>query len=453
MATQRTSSSLFDRLPNELSRMIFHLALRNPKRRVRYRTKFCFCSSDWMRFLMCIPELWSTITVDNDVPPSFVLRFIENAGTLPLEFIIVLDSADPVLSLDYLAPFMHQVDVLRIESDSDETLFRLRQSFHALSAPNARVFTISLKRIPRSGHRSPPPPLITLPWFPGPAAALTYMVVGASAAIPFYNVGFPALRRLCIWGFDPRYTVGAAMVKTVIQSSPVLRVLTLRRFCCTGLTGDLPVIYSSSVKEIELSWAYDNSLSLLVSSFDFPLLTKFTVDLCGPDHVQDVLAVPLSLFSTVTDLIVLNPRKPQRSSYVPATLMFQMFPSLTFLDLSGSRPPLFLEFFDAASGFAASNHGDNLIPALQTLLLPSVDPGDVIALTKLYGARSWSDGADLVLRTIQASCCLCPHKNTGTVASQRSWLSAHISNFNLDLQSCPRPKACAWAAENPSVLW
>ncbi|KAJ7605083.1 hypothetical protein DFH06DRAFT_1150755 [Mycena polygramma] len=405
---------------------------------------------------MSIPELWTTIDVDKDISPSSVLRFIRNAGALPLKMCIVLDSEDPILSLDYLAPFVHQLASLKIESDRAETLCRLRQTFWALSAPNARFFSVSLKRnpSPSTNRAFAPPLLVTQPWFPGPATALETMHLGVCSALPFWNTDFPALCRLCVWGFSFRHTVSIDMVKTVVESSPLLRVVTLRRFSCIDSFDSPSVISSSSVEEMGISWGYDDSMVLLISTFVFPSLTKFSIDLCCWAHVRDMLRIPRPLLSAITTLIVLNPRDPRRHTLVMAAPMFEMFPSLTFLDISGSRPPLFLEFLEAASIFAASHSGLNLIPALQTLLLSTVDACNVIQVAKLYGARAGGDGTDLVLRTVRASRCLCPHNDTEAISSERSWLTAHLTDFTstVDPRPCPAPEACAWSAKHPELF-
>ncbi|KAJ7605084.1 hypothetical protein DFH06DRAFT_1348938 [Mycena polygramma] len=394
MSAPHVTSSLFNRLPNEISRMIFGLALDNPKTRLRYRSKFCFCSSDWMWFLMSIPELWTTIDIDKDISPAAVLRFIRSAGALPLKMCIVLDSDDPILGLEYLEPFMPRVSVLRIESDRAESVFRLRQTFWALSAPNARSFSVNLKRSPRSSMD--PTPIINLPWFPGRAFRVEVMHLGFCTVVPFWDcVTFPALRRLCVWGMHHKYSATSAMLKSVVEKSPNLRLLTLRGFSCSGLFPDPPVITSSSVENLEVSWAHNDSMSLLLRTFVFPHLTNFTVDLCSQFHVQNLMAVPLLLLSTVTELKVLNPRRPDRSSEFTAITIFGMFPSLTVLDLSGSRPPLFVEFAEAACSFAAANPGVNLIPGLRSLVLSKADLHDITDLAILYGARSWRDGSDL----------------------------------------------------------
>ncbi|KAJ7608891.1 hypothetical protein DFH06DRAFT_1148784 [Mycena polygramma] len=366
----------------------------NPKTRLRYRSKFCFCSSDWMWFLMSIPELWTTIDIDKDISPAAVLRFIRSAGALPLKMCIVLDSDDPILGLEYLEPFMPRVSVLRIESDRAESVFRLRQTFWALSAPNARSFSVNLKRSPRSSMD--PTPIINLPWFPGRAFRVEVMHLGFCTVVPFWDcVTFPALRRLCVWGMHHKYSATSAMLKSVVEKSPNLRLLTLRGFSCSGLFPDPPVITSSSVENLEVSWAHNDSMSLLLRTFVFPHLTNFTVDLCSQFHVQNLMAVPLPLLSTVTELKVLNPRRPDRSSEFTAITIFGMFPSLTVLDLSGSRPPLFVEFAEAACSFAAANPGVNLIPGLRSLVLSKADLHDITDLAILYGARSWRDGSDL----------------------------------------------------------
>ncbi|KAJ6497125.1 hypothetical protein C8R47DRAFT_1069175 [Mycena vitilis] len=385
-----------------------------------------------MWFLVSIPELWTSIDIDKNISPAAILRFIRRAGALPLKMCIVLDSEDPILDLQYLEPFMPRVSFLRIESDRAESVFRLRQTFWALSAPNARSISVNFKRPPRS--IMDPTPVINLPWLPGRAFRVVVMHLGFCTVAPYWDgVTFPALRTLCVWG---KYSATSAMLKSVVEKSPKLRLLTLRGFSCSGLFPNPPVITSSSIEKLEVSWAHNDSMSLLLRTFIFPHLANFTVDLCSQFHVQNLMAVPLSLLSTVTALKVLNPQRPDRTSEFIAITIFWMFPSLTVLDLSGSRPPLFVEFAEAACSFTAANPGANLIPGLRSLILGKVDLQDLTDLAILYGARSWRDGSDLaiVLRTIRMSSCLCPHENTVPMLSQRNWLSLHISDFTVDTE-------------------
>ncbi|KAJ7698795.1 hypothetical protein B0H16DRAFT_1749580 [Mycena metata] len=438
------AASLFSLLPLELCIMIFDLVLHPGQAQLRIRHKVCRASSQWLRFLQQHGRYWNRVYVDFRFPRELILRYIKLAGTVPLHFHISLKSSDPVVNLAYLAPHVAGATHFTVETDNDDTMQQLYDTFKGISGPNLRFFAVFF-RSPHRRFRVPVDytPLLPRPWFGDAALAANntqsiQVLHLCCAVIPFTHLVFPNLRVLRLWGVHPGYSLDVQSLHAVITNSPRLTDVTLRRFSCTGLRApNLPLIHSSTVRSLELGFASDGSISLLAALFVFPELLDLTVEISSEAHMEQLLNVPPPLLSRVGKLLIRNPLRYARAFHFPADQLFVLFPGLTILDIQHSRSWVFRNLLRDAQVFVTAN-GRNLIPQLRQLYMGYAPVEDIFRFANLYCSDSPS-GVVVSLDTLHAGFLERQSFDVSTSAdhSRLQWLRDNIANFSFELVVSP----------------
>ncbi|KAJ7680204.1 hypothetical protein DFH06DRAFT_1315011 [Mycena polygramma] len=439
MSSLCSISCPFNSLPPELRRSIYDLVLDpHQERPTRARSRVCSTCRSWRNFVEETPTYWTSILVDSEVAPSSVLRFIALACSLPLEFRIVLKSSEPILDLAYLSASLLTAVRLTIESDRLDTLLRLRQTFHGLSTPLLVYFAASLHRVPSSYAQFVAPPVVDAPWLPaaGPQGALEALHLNCSP-FPFHHLIFPRLRALHLSGRHFRYNVDVNQLAVVVANSPLLTTLTVHRFHCFGLDPSLPapVIRSTSVREMDIVFSHTDDTMALASTFDFPALSKLTVDITSVYDGVYLSLLPPATLSTVSTLVLTKRLVRDKAFPFISSVLLERFHNLTSLDIRSCHTWVFTQLLAAVSEHAAST-GSLLLRHLGFLAVHLAPMHDLVTFATLYGASDADDGSHSVLRHIWTSACLCTQSFTPDVVNSRQWLSSHVLNFVVEFSQC-----------------
>ncbi|KAJ7606045.1 hypothetical protein DFH06DRAFT_1348308 [Mycena polygramma] len=439
MSSPCPTPCLFNSLAPELRRLIYDIVLDPQQERpIRTRSRVCSTCRNWRTFVEATPSYWTFILVDSEVAPSSVLRFIALASSLPLEFRIVLKSSEPILNLAYLSASLLTAVRLTIESDRLDTLHRLRQTFHGLSTPLLVYFAASLHRIPSSYAQFVAPPIVNAPWLPdaGAQEALEALHLNCSP-LPFPHFIFPRLQTLHLSGRHFRYNVDVNQLAVVMANSPLLASLTIHRFHCFGLDPSIPapVIRSSSVREMDIVFSHTDDTMALASTFDFPSLSKLTVDITSVYDGIYLSLLPHATLSTVSTLVLTKRLTRDKEFPFISSALLGRFHNLTSLDIRSCHPWVFTQLLAAVSEHAAST-GSILLRRLGFLAVHHAPMHDLVSFATLYGASDADDGSHSVLRRIWTSACLCEHSFDPDVVGSRQWLSSHVLDFVVEFSQC-----------------
>ncbi|KAJ7615684.1 hypothetical protein DFH06DRAFT_1343650 [Mycena polygramma] len=404
------ASSILDRLPRELRRIVYDIVLDHQQLLpFRSRARVCSTCRSWRDFVEATPAYWTVIPVDSVTPASFVLRWAALADTLPLEFTIVLNSSEPVLPLGYLLAFLLRAGRLTIESDRCDTLTRLRQTFHGLSTPALTYFAATLHRVPSSYAQFVLPP-VDEPWFPDAGADSTLEILDLNCCpLPFPRLIYPRLRELYLSGRHYRYNIDAAHLAVVMSAGP-------------------PDVHSSSVQELDLTFSHTDDTVLLASTFDFPALSKLTIDVTSLRDAVYLAQMPPATLSTVSAL-VFRKRLLRRDPFtILSPDLLTRFYNVTSLDIRLCHSWIFPQLLTSVSQHAAAT-GATLLPRLSSLSVHRVSLDDLTAFAVLYGASDDDDGTRSVLRHIRTTACLCARSLAADAVGKRQWLTAHVLDF------------------------
>jgi hypothetical protein len=155
--------------------------------------------------------------------------------------------------------------------------------------------------------------------------------------------------------------------------------------------------------------------------------------------VQDLLSLPVRLFTNITHLTIRNPSVRAWPFRLSSPRVFPLFTALTVLDIRGSRSAVFVDLLDAAHQHALYS----ALPFIPRLTVLTMNYGPVDSIRRFagfFGAREDSSGEHMVLRTIHAG-------NYGLSSSINRliylmpdylWLVLHIVDFKFEYLGHPR---------------
>jgi hypothetical protein len=423
-------SSLFIGLPNELKRAISDEVLSDKTAFLRMRHILCALCTSWLYFIWSTPQYWNTIRVNSRIPKEGVIRFLELAGELPIDFQLKLITNADLNDLSYILPFFSRASDITMTSSDRVSLSRLHDLFKGVRASGVRYFGAFIRRSDGYMDRNRDYSVTAHPWFGGTHHNLEVLHLQCTV-LPFINLVFPSLREFRLWGSHPLHAIDITDLSSIILASPSLREVAFGRFSCEGVDDpNISSISSPTITALELAFSKDGSIRQLASVFDFPSLVHFTVHVSNEMDVQDLLYLPVRLFTNITHLTIRNPSVRAWPFRLSSPRVFPLFAALTVLNIRGSRSAVFLDLLNTAEQHALYS-ALPFIPRLSVLTMNYGPVDGIRCFAGFFGACEDSSGDHMVLRSIHAG-------NYGVSSSINRliylmpdylWLVMHVVDF------------------------
>ncbi|KAJ7168109.1 hypothetical protein C8R43DRAFT_1121310 [Mycena crocata] len=428
--------SLACRLPPELTiniiKFVLFWATHSYREMARLRLKIMKLSGEWCGFLIATPEFWTDIRLAPTLPFAAVTEYIRLSSGHPLHIHLdfrhcALYRNPRLLAVNRLAlvtPVAHMWSSVDIRVDHTEVYTSVRFALSIVNAPRLRRLCVQFDHTASTVDFIELHPFRPVLIFPVHFSTLRQLHL-RSMTLPWSSLPpLPHLEQLSLSGLTHSHYPSVRHFKALVEGSGCLRFLRLHHMTFAGLDGseDIPTISSSSLREIDIVFAPDDSGKAVVVQLRVPNLETVTLRLASHTDVVYALSCAMAL-SAATTLRVVN----NAPSSVCLFNVFLGFRHVQYLDLTKASEAVFADLARRSMLHFSKPREPAVLPDLRSLHLESAHILDIVSFVKSHGAVEGSNGHNLLLRQVQAERIW----SQPSTSAAMSWVRDHIAAFTV----------------------
>ncbi|KAJ7034425.1 hypothetical protein C8F04DRAFT_1183239 [Mycena alexandri] len=381
------------------------------------------------------PELWSLVMVSPRLPVQATETILGRSGSLPLDLLMHFHEShfksksglrnlatygvESIVTtrLQAVIQHLHRWKSLRVEADHTPSFLHLRRLLCAVAPPDLRRFTFVVLASS---------PLSPTNWLQGRLDHVEELSIFSTSMMWSALPPLLCLRRLRIDTTSPEHHPTFAVMRRLIETSPLLQYLGLRYTGCdmSGVDAATATITSSSITHLNVNFA----------AFLAPRTTPFHALRC-PNLIHVTLAVhkERDVADAVACAHVFRSASSLKLSTVALSrdtsldMVYDIFDRLTSLDLLNCEPDIVLRLIRSSEA-RMSGGVTYFLPHLETVTFDCVELPLIRRFGILHGVSI--EGASVALRHVRAT--IYPSKVDADADGERIiyWLAAQLVKFD-----------------------
>jgi hypothetical protein len=448
------SDLITSRLPYDVSSYILELAVTQDSPDYgeiwKIRCKILLFST-WARILLYLPAVWCNIMLSPMTDILLLESHVARAAGQDLNVWISFGAAEywrynrrtssrpldhKFAELELIQRQLHAVThtasswrSCRIDSDTMESLVAIHHGLGSVDLPSLRIFSsASLASLSYYVKHFIDQGGLNAEWFP--ERLLMYLTQVQELAFESIDLPWdhlPPFTALRILSFSNVYGYGCPpfrTIKRIVESSPSLTCLSLSGVGCRDIPKvDVGVrVASDTITTIQLHFDQStHGVRRLAELLDIPHLQSASLNVSTDRHIDSVAACA-TLYRGVR-VLTLSGNRTSPSFYGP---IFHVFPSLVWLDISGSPPKVFTHLVSESQA-----HPSELLPCLVHLVVGHEDPGIIKKYIQCRLASAAAIGSRPSLMHVRTM--VRRPRPSPWVIMAHAWLRQHLALFEIYL--------------------